>query len=320
MTESQEQDFALWKADLKQIVTEAQNGDPGAFEQLVRRFQDMAVGYAARVLDDFQLAEDAAQDAFLELFQVLWLKDPSAFPSWFRRVVYKQCDRYHRRKSFHESSSEEAEGKPSNIPHPDEVLEGLKRERGVRKAVGELPELEREAILLFYFGGQTQREVADFLEVSLTTLKKRLYSGRQRLRERMIDMVEQDLNEQRPSKSGAFSGRVRHLAGPKRWQRGWRKEHSPDGTFANVYDADGRLVEIEHYEPNGEYCGKRPLVNVRIETPEGDLIMRHVSHRVSDDAYDIHVTEPSGRLRVVLHHSDVNRDGPNTIKEEWIDR
>lgn len=135
-------------------------------------------------------------------------------------------------------------------------------------------------------------------------------------------MVDEDMNDQRPSRSGAFSGRVRHLAGPKRWGKGWHKEHSPDGSFANVYDAEGELVEIEHYEPNGERCGEVPLANVRIETPEGELIMKHEAHRVSDDAYDIHVTDPGGRLHVILHHSDVNREGANTIhtiREEWMD-
>ena len=306
--------------NLTQIVLQARAGDGTAFEELVHRFQDMAVGYAARILNDFQLAEDAAQDAFIEAFRVLpQLKEPSAFPAWFRRVVYKQCDRYRRRQSLHKTVSTEAGETPSNMPGPDEVITYREQHRIVRKAIGELPELEREAILLFYYGGQSQREIADFLAVPLTTLKKRLFSGRQRLKERILDMVEENLNEQRPSNSGAFSGRVRHLSGAKRWQQGWRKEHSPDDTFANVYDADGRLVEIEHYEPTGEYCGKKSLVNTRIETPEGELIVRHVTHRISDDAYDIHVMDAAGNLRVVLHHSDVNRDGPNTIKEDWVD-
>jgi len=278
--------------NLTQIVRAAQAGDGAAFEELVLRFQDMAVGYAARIQNDFQRAEDAAQDAFLEAFRVLpQLKEPAAFPAWFRRIVYKQCDRYRRRKSFQESVSEETEDTPSDRPNPDEAMAFRERRRAVRKAIGELPDLEREAILLFYFGGQAQREIAEFLEVPLTTLKKRL-----------------------------FSGRVRHLAGPKRWQPGWRKERSPDDTFANVYDAEHRLVEIEQYESTGEYCGKTPLVNTRIETPEGELIMRHETRRVSADAYDIYVTDPSGRLHVILHHSEVNRDGPNTIREEWMER
>ena len=132
--------------------------------------------------------------------------------------------------------------------------------------------------------------------------------------------VEQDPNEQRPPKPKAVSGRVRSPIGPDRWQPGWHKKRSADGTSAKVYDADGLLVEVEQYEPTGEYCGKEPLVNVRIETPDGELIARHAARRISDDAYDIHVTDAAGNLRVVLHHSDIGRGEPFTIQEEWMDR
>ena len=308
-------------SDLTQIVSEAQSGDPAAFAELVRRFQDMAVGYAARILDDLHLAEDAAQEAFLEVYRVLpQLRDPAAFPAWFRRVVYKQCDRHRRRRLADPAAANGSEGLPSGRPSPEQVVESKEIRLAIRNAIGSLPELEREAIMLYYFGDRAQREIADFLEVPLTTLKKRLYMGRQRLKERMLVMVEQDLDGHRPSRSGAFSGRVRHLTGPDRWQPGWRKERSPDGTSANIYDADGLLVEVEHYEPTGEYCGQEPLVNARIETPEGELIVRHATHRVSDDAYDIHVIDAAGNLRVVLHHSDIHRGEPFTIREEWIDR
>jgi RNA polymerase sigma factor (sigma-70 family) len=306
---------------MRQVVLEAQAGDGAAFEELVRRFQDMAVGYAARILNDFQLAEDAAQDAFLEAFRVLpQLRTPAAFPTWFRQVVYKQCDRYRRRKSFCPTACKELESIPSKMLTPDQSMESRERRTMVQEAIGELPELEREAILLFYFGDHAQREIADFLGVPLTTLKKRLYKGRQRMKERMLHMVEQDLNGRRPSRSGAFSGRVRHLSGPDRWQPGWRKERSADCASANVYNAEGVLVEVERYAPTGESCGKEPLINVQIETPEGELIVQHVAHRISDDAYDIHVTDAAANLRVILHHSDVSRGEPFTITEEWMDR
>ena len=68
--------------ELEAIFARAQQGDVAAYGQVVRRFQDMAVGYAGAVLGDFHLAEDAAQEAFVE-----------AFAPWLRRIVFKQCDR-----------------------------------------------------------------------------------------------------------------------------------------------------------------------------------------------------------------------------------
>ena len=73
--------------------------EEAAFAALVRRFQDMAVGYACSVLKDFQLAEDAAQEAFFEAYRTLGqLREPAAFAGWFRRIVFKQCDRITRDK------------------------------------------------------------------------------------------------------------------------------------------------------------------------------------------------------------------------------
>ena len=72
--------------DLIETVLAAQNGDESAFSDLVIRFQDMAVGYAFGILGDFH--RDQARDAFLETYRRLGqLKEPVAFPAWFRRVV-----------------------------------------------------------------------------------------------------------------------------------------------------------------------------------------------------------------------------------------
>ena len=86
-------------AELKDLIVRSQAGDLGAFNAVVRRFQDMAVGYAYSQLRDFHLAEDVAQDAFVGAYLGLSrLQDPEAFPGWFRRVVHTHCHRLTRRK------------------------------------------------------------------------------------------------------------------------------------------------------------------------------------------------------------------------------
>jgi uncharacterized protein len=78
----------------------------------------------------------------------------------------------------------------------------------VLAAIGELPEHERMVTMLFYIGDYGQNEIAAFLELPLTTVKKRLFSARQRLRERMLDMVRETLQEKRPSRNGQFTETV----------------------------------------------------------------------------------------------------------------
>src|ERR1051325_4564037 len=79
---------------LATLIGRIRSGDEDAYAAMVARFQDMAVGYAYSTLRDFQLAEDAAQEAFFEAYRNLSkLRETAAFAGWFRRIVFKQCDR-----------------------------------------------------------------------------------------------------------------------------------------------------------------------------------------------------------------------------------
>ena len=83
---------------LTDIVRAAQSGDPGAFDSIVQRFQDMAYTRAYSWLGDHGLAEDAAQEAFIDAYLHLdQLREPAAFPGWFGRIVLKHSDRCSRR-------------------------------------------------------------------------------------------------------------------------------------------------------------------------------------------------------------------------------
>src|SRR5947209_20057011 len=78
--------------DLHTLVSRAQAGDLRAFDRLVRRFQDLAVGYAYSVLGDFHLAEDAAQEAFIGAYRTLpQLRAAAAFSGWLQRIVFRSC-------------------------------------------------------------------------------------------------------------------------------------------------------------------------------------------------------------------------------------
>ena len=76
----------------------------------------------------------------------------------------------------------------------------------VVEAIKSLPQPQREAVTLFYINGYSQKEIAEFLEVPVNTVKSRLHSSRERLKERMIDMVEQVFNENKLPDD--FAGKV----------------------------------------------------------------------------------------------------------------
>ena len=168
----------------------------GAFGKIVVRFQDLAYGCAYVLLGDFHLAEDAAQEAFLAAYRQLpKLRQPRAFPGWFRRIVISQCQRITRRKSLPTTALDAAAAVPSPVLPPPQNLQRRQTKDKVLAAIAALPKHQRMATTLFYINGYSQKDVAEFLEVPLTTLKKRLADSRTKLKKRMIAMVKDEFKK-----------------------------------------------------------------------------------------------------------------------------
>lgn len=170
------------------LVEKAQARDPFAFDQLVRRFQDRAVGYASTLLgDDRASAEDAAQEAFLEVYRCLiGLKLPAAFPGWLRRLVFKHCDRVRRGKPERAVSLESVQYRLYDEADLETDLVRQQEAEQVRAAIHALPCGERAVTTLFYLSGCPTREIAAFLEVPEATVRIRLHRARLRLRKELI--------------------------------------------------------------------------------------------------------------------------------------
>ncbi len=196
-------------ANLIELIAAARAGDTEAFGALVHRFQDMAVAYGYALLGNLSLAEDAAQEAFLEAHLCLaQLREPAAFPGWFRRIVFKQCDRLRRGKTAQLEPLEAVQEQPSATPNQAEVMEQREMKRQVWAAIDALPEHERSVVLLYYLSGYSQLEISAFLDVTVTAIKKRLFSARQRLREMLLDVVADTLRASRPSQDERFAASV----------------------------------------------------------------------------------------------------------------
>ena len=103
------------------------------------------------------------------------------------------------------------------------------------------------------------------------------------------------------------------------WGEGWRKEWADDGLSGCLVDRDGRVMRTMRCTPHEETVAGTPLVTVNIEGADGRRLATHEPHRISDTAVDIHMLDAAGRLRGILHHTEMDR-APHTIREEWFDR
>ncbi len=180
-----------------------------AFCELVSMFQDMAYacGYAA--LGDFCLAEDAAQEAFISAWQKLsQVHHPEAFPGWFRSIVLTECNRIVRKQRLRTISLDE--GMEVRASHPDQqlTLEKEEMKKAAFAAIKKLTFNERMVVVLFYVNEHSQKDISAFLNVPLTTVAKRLYSARMRLKVMMREAVREDLGARRPSRDGSFAKKV----------------------------------------------------------------------------------------------------------------
>lgn len=170
----------------KALIEKARAGDRVAFTALTLRYGEMALGYALSILRDLHAAQDVAQETLFIAYRSLGsLEDADRFPAWLRGIVRFQCGRVLRARRFDLVGLEDVHDMPSSWAGPEqhlEIAEGFDR---VLTALRSLPQAQREAALLFYIKDYSQREIAAFLELPVTTVNNRLHAARKGLKEKL---------------------------------------------------------------------------------------------------------------------------------------
>ena len=153
-------------------------GSQDALAQLYDRYAGLAYGIALRVLGDPGRAEDAVQEAFLNVWNRAAAFDPArgSLRSWLLTAVRNRSIDYLRGRGAHERREQDLEPVAATIGAQDPWHEvSLKLERdAVREALASLPPEQRQAVELAYFGGYSQTEIADMTRVPLGTVKGRM--------------------------------------------------------------------------------------------------------------------------------------------------
>lgn len=164
--------------DTADRVEAARRGDLSAFDELVIAHQDAAFAYALALTRNRAAAQDAVQDAFLDAYLRLpQLREGGAFRAWLRRIVFKHCDRQRRRRrSIPDMPNRTAEA-------ADEAYASREARERMFEVIEELPEHERFVVALHYLGDQSVQAIAEFLALTPSAVKKRLFSARKRLRD-----------------------------------------------------------------------------------------------------------------------------------------
>ena len=182
------------EGDLAAIADEAllalvSRGDDLALAELYDRYGRAAYGLALRVLRDAALAEDAVQDAFLTVWRTAgsFLVERSKPSTWILTLAHRRAVDIVRREERRRASPLEAFETPDPGSATDEQAALRDRRRLVQQALQQLPDEQREALELAYYGGFTQSELAERLSVPLGTIKSRMFVGLRRLRDLLLE-------------------------------------------------------------------------------------------------------------------------------------
>lgn len=171
------------------LIARFQRGQPRAFEAIYERFKDYVYRVAFFVLRHEQEAEDATQETFLDLLKALPKYDihgPARFETWLYRVTVNRARMHMRRKRLSSEEWEAIEERLERLPVPDEEQPEERilmadQARRVWRAVNDLPDTHRIAVVLRYQQTLSYEEIADVLGISIGTVKSRLYNAHKKL-------------------------------------------------------------------------------------------------------------------------------------------
>ena len=175
------------------IVERALTGDVDAFGELVRRWERRIFALTYGMLGREEDARDATQETFLAAFRNLrGFRGEAKVSSWLHRIAVNQCiSRQRRSKVRAESALEEnEEGSSTSFAapiseSPSRLAEGRQETLAVRRAINSLPVELRQVVVMKEFEELTFREIADALDLPLSTVKSRLYTALKQLQMRL---------------------------------------------------------------------------------------------------------------------------------------
>lgn len=184
------------------LVARLQKGDKAAFREIVRRHQDKVYRLALRLTRDEARAQDAMQDAFLQVYRKIdQFQEHSAFTTWLYRITVNaalmrmRTERRHRETSLEEASPRYTEG--GEIAEPvddwsaavDDDAANKELAEHAKVAIDALPETYRSVFILRELEDMSTEDVANILDLTVPTVKTRLHRARLALRKALAERV-----------------------------------------------------------------------------------------------------------------------------------
>jgi RNA polymerase sigma-70 factor (ECF subfamily) len=163
------------------LVLRCQEGDAGAFDELICRWQERLWRHAWRLTGSREAAWDAIQEAWMTVSRdIRRLQDVAAFPAWAYRITSNRCHDWIRRECRRRRADEAYAEQADRVE--DETRNTRHRSADLDEALSRLPGRDRAILSLRYQEEFALAEIAEILQIPPGTVKSRLYYARERLR------------------------------------------------------------------------------------------------------------------------------------------
>ncbi len=168
------------------------SGDRSAFQTLVESHQSAIHHYIQKLIQNPQDAQDLCQRVFMKCFTGLRnLREPEKFTSWLYTIARNKVYDYNRRNTTKHVSMDTADFRESELvmenelgANPAVVLDARMKAALIRRAVDALPDKQSEVIILKIYHNLKFIEIAEIMDLSINTVKSRLYYGLSTLKDR----------------------------------------------------------------------------------------------------------------------------------------
>jgi RNA polymerase sigma-70 factor (ECF subfamily) len=185
----------LAQLDTEALISRCQRGDRLAIEVLIRRFQNYVFRLCYLVMRNEQDAEDMTQETFIRAFRALRryeIRTGTSFEAWLYRIAVNACRSRMRRRWYQVLPWPEPA--PQMVAEPERqpehlLLQGEQRDQ-ILEAIDSLGEKHRLVVILRYYAGLTNEEIARILDIPSGTVRSRLHVARHRLRELLAEQEE----------------------------------------------------------------------------------------------------------------------------------